>query len=367
MILFKTYFKIAFKNKVSILLYLGLTVVVSIIFISGDTSSPFDAQATKNIRVGLINQDTGAKNKGLITYLENNFTVIKTTEAKIKDGLFYGDYNYALRLKDDKYYAYQAPNTTNGYIVANYINNYLNTYESYYQTGLYQSEAELTEAVTKNLANTITLKDVAQVNKPENYRYFNMYAYGLLSAIIMGVGTVIVVLNKKNVYLRTIVSKMSNRKRNAIIFGCHFLLAFVLWLIVSLVSISVIGAIAFTPNFYMYLLNSFAFTIVCVGLAFLIGQLITSRNGLAGITNTLGLALSFLTGVFVPQYILSSFVLNIGKFTPSYWYVLNNDKIYTLANYDWSLILMPILIQLGFAVLFLGIGLVISNRKQKLA
>ena len=50
------------------------------------------------------------------------------------------------------------------------------------------------------------------------------------------------------------------------------------------------------------------------------------------IANILGLGMSFLCGIFVPQAFLGNTVLAIGRFLPAYWYVRITNMFGSYAN-----------------------------------
>jgi ABC-2 type transport system permease protein len=92
-----------------------------------------------------------------------------------------------------------------------------------------------------------------------------------------------------------------------------------------------------------------------------------SRNVQNGVTNVISLGLSFFSGIFVPLDQMTDSVLSVARFTPTYWYVKNTDDIASLSSFtsaSLSPIFISMLIQLGFAVAFLGVALVIAKQKQ---
>jgi ABC-2 type transport system permease protein len=79
------------------------------------------------------------------------------------------------------------------------------------------------------------------------------------------------------------------------------------------------------------------------------------------------LGTSFISGVFVPQELLSDTVLRVASFTPNYWFVKSNITISGLDNITAKTvtpIFYNMLIVLGFAVAALAIALVITKQKR---
>ena len=120
------------------------------------------------------------------------------------------------------------------------------------------------------------------------------------------------------------------------------------------------------PSTLYYVVNSLVFALSASGLSFLIGNLVNGRETINAVANILVLSSSFISGVFVPQALLGENVLRIASFMPAYWYVKANNKISELMVFDWqnlSEIFTYALIQLGFALAFFIIALVVGKRK----
>jgi ABC-2 type transport system permease protein len=107
--------------------------------------------------------------------------------------------------------------------------------------------------------------------------------------------------------------------------------------------------------------------IACLGISFLLGTLIKKRNAQAPLQNTLTLAFSFLSGAFVPQFMLGKTVLTIASFTPTYWYIKSNHAIVALSNFSLGNIapvLFNMLVVLGFGAAALLVAMAISKKRS---
>jgi ABC-2 type transport system permease protein len=114
-------------------------------------------------------------------------------------------------------------------------------------------------------------------------------------------------------------------------------------------------------------LNALVFMIACLGISFLLGTLIKKRNAQAPLQNTLTLAFSFLSGAFVPQFMLGKTVLTIASFTPNYWYIKSNHAIAALSSFSLGNIapvLNNMLIVLGFGAAALLVAMAISKKRS---
>ena len=117
----------------------------------------------------------------------------------------------------------------------------------------------------------------------------------------------------------------------------------------------------------MHALNLFAVCIVSLSIGFLIGSIFTNSSVRMAAANTVSLSLCFVSGVFVPQEILSQTINIIASFTPIYWYVKGNNEISSLLEVKLDSI-KPIItymgIQLLFAAAIMSAGLLISKQKS---
>lgn len=118
----------------------------------------------------------------------------------------------------------------------------------------------------------------------------------------------------------------------------------------------------FSINGLHSLLNSAMVLLFSIALTLLVSTFALKQQSLSMIANVASLGLSFLSGIFVPQYLLGKGVLAVAHFLPTYWYIRLNsmlggisDEILTTAKY-WRFIG----IQFGFFVAIFCIYLVSS-------
>ena len=104
-------------------------------------------------------------------------------------------------------------------------------------------------------------------------------------------------------------------------------------------------------------------------MAFLLGNFVKDGGGQNIAANFISLGLSFLGGSFVPLELLGDSVLQVARYTPSYWYNHAVEAISGLVRFD-SQALGPVFIsmaiQTGFAAAVFSVALVISKfRRQR--
>ena len=185
-------------------------------------------------------------------------------------------------------------------------------------------------------------------------------------SIVMGIGIAMIVFNGKTVHERTVVSSMPLGKRNIGLTISSLIFSLMVWALTLVIGLQVSGITEFDEIVKMFILNSFIFTLVCCSLGFLVSQFIKNKIVLNTAISTLGLVLSFISGAFVPQAMLTGITRDIAQFTPTYWFVKGNELIRDMGTaIDWSSLTNGILIQLGFALAFAALALAVSRYKME--
>ena len=136
------------------------------------------------------------------------------------------------------------------------------------------------------------------------------------------------ILRKKEIASRINCSSLTLHSKNKqITLGC-IVYSFILWLILMIIG-GVFGGFnnLFATKGLLCMLNSFIFLLICISITLLISIFTTSDNVLNMIANCIGLGMSFLSGIFVPQWFLGDTVLSIARFLPAYWYIKTNNML----------------------------------------
>lgn len=372
MIVFSTYLKILKRNFLSVFMVFIIFSGVSYFFVNLNSNSggfSLDNYDIKITKVALVNNSTSIKNKGLENYLKDEFTVesIKNNERSIKDALFYGAIDYAIIINDNDYQDYTPANTNGGILVKSYVNAYLNTYQNLEKSKAYPKD-ELAKQTLNSLNEKVDVNYLERaITNGENQKtktFYNLFAYAIITTLIIGISTVSMVLDKKSVLKRTIISKISVSQRNIQIFLGHTCFTIVIWLAANIAATLLVNIELFSKQHLFYLFNSFVFILSISSLSFLITNFIKNQNALSAISNIVGLGLSFISGIFIPQVVLSPFVLKIASFMPAYWYVQANERIASTEDLDFGMIIQPTLMMLVFVIVFMVISLVISKHRK---
>ena len=248
----------------------------------------------------------------------------------------------------------------------NTINSYLNTFDLIQSAETTANENEIVNQTVENInlrANVILEDDDGTVNFLRFY--FNMFVYGGIGSIVMGIGIVMIAFNRKTVYERTVVSSTKLKKRNVQLSFASLIFSIAAWAITVVAGLFVTGASLADDFTIMFMLNSFVFVMVCCSLGFLISQFLKKMVVLSAVISVISLVFSFISGAFVPLDLLSDLTIAIAKFTPTYWFVLGNDLIAEMTTFDLEPLMNGMLLQLGFAAIFVAFALVVSKYKME--
>lgn len=144
-------------------------------------------------------------------------------------------------------------------------------------------------------------------------------------------------------------------------------LAVAVWAVACAMIFIAYGRFAFSAGIVLMCLNVMVFTIASLSIGLLAGKFVKDHMAQAALTNVISLGTSFICGVFVSQNLLGKTVLQIASFTPGYWYIKAVRDISVLENFSaGSLkpVVYSMLIQLGFAAVFILIALAASRQKH---
>lgn len=296
--------------------------------------------------------------------------------------MFFGSVDYIVRVpkgftaeflngKDVQLQKTAIPDSANSYYMDSMIDNYLNTAKTYSDNIKNLSQAEIVSYVDNDLSQT-TQVDLSNFNEQNSNAascayYFNFLAYALFAVLILGVCVVMMVFTDTNLKMRNLCSPLKLKNMNMQMVLGNISFALISWFLLIIASFIMYGSYMFTANALLLLLNSLVFTFAALSVSYLIGNVIKSRGAMSAAANVVALGSSFLCGVFVPQYLLGKTVLNIASFTPTYWYVKNNNNIVNIVNFNMHN-LMPVfinmLIVLGFAAAILIVTLVVIKQRR---
>lgn len=251
------------------------------------------------------------------------------------------------------------------------LDRFLNIAKVYVDSGMDQQQ--IVENMKTDFSKVANVEFMDASNNagqgPLNF-YYNFANYTILMICVYVIAMIMASFNNIKIKRRNLISKTNYKKINAQLFAGNFCLVLLIWALYAVIALVIYPNSMLTGQGLLMAINSLVFCISALSIGFLIGSLIKSKEATIGISNILALGSSFICGAFVPQEILSSFLLKVGKFLPSYWYIKTNDDIALLSNYNFNTlqpIFINMLIVLGFAILIYVITNITTKLKLKTA
>ena len=382
MTVFKTFWKILNKNKITVIFY---TVMLLIFGISNmQTSEKSMSFVADKPDVFIVNNDEEKGiTKDLINYITQNSNIveIENTEEKINDALFYRDVNYVVYIPENYNKGFMEGKnpeikikSTGDYqaafeemIVTRYIK-----VANIYQKSIKDEDkliSKINETLSKETEVEITSKlDTNTISKATFY--YNFASYSILACLMLIISLILNSFNDEMIRKRIVVSSTNYKKHNRILLLSNCIYSLILWLFYVGISFVILGNIMTTKTGVVYIINSLVLTICATTLSFLIGNLISNKGALNGIVNVIALGSSFLCGAFVPMEWLPDSVLKIAHALPTYYYIKTNELLKNLEKFNYETLkplITNMVIILGFALIFTILTNIITKKKRKIA
>lgn len=387
MTVFKAFLRILARNKWVILMYSAILIIFSVFSLQANESTvTFEA-----VKPDLCIIDHDAEEgitKSLVDYLSANNNIIDLPvddPDAISDALFYRKINYLVEIPAgfrDDFLAGRNPAITtrstgdyNASLAEMNLTRFLDVANQYLATAASSDAQAVNEAtLIKNLETTLATEVDVQLTSALDTTsldraafYYNFMNYPLLVGCIYIVATVMLSFRDEKISRRIAMGGVTPEHVNRILLAANAFFALALWLSYVLISFVVVGPVMFSLHGLWLILNSFVFTLCATALAFLIANLLRSRNAINGITNVVALGSSFLCGAFVPITWLPDGVVAAAHILPSYWYISANDLITTLETFTFDSlqpVILHLLVILAFAALFTIIANLLSHRRK---
>ncbi len=387
MTVFKAFLRILARNKWVILMYSAILIVFSVFSLQANESTvTFEAVKPD---LCIINHDAEEGiTKSLVDYLSANNNIIDLPADDpdaISDALFYRKINYLVEIPAgfrDDFLAGRNPAITtrstgdyNASLAEMNLTRFLDVANQYLATAASSGTQTVDEStLIKNLETTLATEVDVQLTSALDTTsldraafYYNFMNYPLLVGCIYIVATVMLSFRDEKISRRIAMGGVTPEHVNRILLAANALFALALWLSYVLISFVVVGPVMFSLHGLWLILNSFVFTLCATALAFLIANLLRSRNAINGITNVVALGSSFLCGAFVPITWLPEGVVAVAHILPSYWYISANDFITTLETFTFDSlqpVILHLLVILAFTTLFTVIANLLSHRRK---
>jgi ABC-2 type transport system permease protein len=382
---YKAFFKIIQKNLAQLVIYVVVFLVFAIL-IANTYENPVNTDfAETKVNIAFLNHDADSiLIEDFKEYISQyaNLAITQDDPQKLQDALYFRTVEYIVRIgegftenflngKEVQIEKAVVAGSTSGVYMDGLINKYFNTANTYVENIADLSVQELVQYVRRDLAQkaeVVLLPGTQNKNMDElaGY-YFNFIAYSLMAILILGVSAVMIVFNQDDLKRRSLCSpvKIENINFQMILGTLSF--AVLSWLVLMVASFIMYKDYMFQESGLLYILNSFVFILPALSISYLIGNTVKSKDAMSAVANVVSLGSCFISGVFVPQEILGDTVLKIASFTPTYWYIKNNNEISRLVSFEFENltgIFNNMLIMAGFAAAFFAITSVVMKQKR---
>lgn len=378
---FNAFFRIIWKYKFSVILFTAIFLGLSIVFgaMAGDSTEQVYKET--KVSIAVFDHDQTEASKAVYDYLgkvHSIETVEDTFDAKMEaffnakiigiieiepgfeEGLLNGDL-------EGKLTAYNNPIGSGNIFVSMQAQEYVSTLNSFLSLGY-----DMEEAIEKTEENLGLASEIGFVSEDAgkeylpHYYYFMYLTYALVSICIYALSPVFIRFRQKDLKDRMNCAAFSEKKRSlvlaagALVFGLGLLLLF---LVIGIGLYSNMDG--FWEEIKFYAANALVHLLFAISIPLLLSTLIQKINVISVFANIIGLGLSFISGVFVPQELLSEGVLKVAKCFPTYWYVDIVNKIQEMgANLAWADISMGLSIQFLYALALFALSLVAVKVKK---
>ena len=380
--------KVTKRHLVSLGVYLGIFAVLAVMLTAfNNTSQSLSFEAVRP-SAAIVNRDgESALVRGLEDFLAGYADMVKLEDDReaLQDARFFDAVDYILIIpqgfaKDFSQGGGTLEKNTRftsaeGRYADLLVNRYLSAARAYRQAPEL-SEEELLEAVKADASVQAEVEKKSFLESQpidESFQvYFRTLPYIMMAVLILAVTTVMMVFNKPDLRMRNLCAPVKLRHVNLQLALYNVCLGGVAWLVLCAMAFLFYGGRIQGTDVrlvLLILLNSICYLFVCLSVAFLLGNFVKDGGGQNIAANFISLGLSFLGGSFVPLELLGDSVLQVARYTPSYWYNHAVEAISGLVRFD-SQALGPVFIsmaiQTGFAAAVFSVALVISKfRRQR--
>lgn len=378
--IFKAFFKISKHSLGIMIMYTVIFLVLLEMMAANRNPSSVSEFTESSINLAIFDNDMSSLSKDLTDYLslKHNIVEFDFSLDTIRDKMYNRTVDYVLIIPENFYEktlnnedisltSYKLPESVSAQFIELQINSFVSLYSTYLKTC-----DDASCAYIKTITTLEQEADVSVYNNDSNtsslplVHYFYLFIpYVFISVLTMCVTPILISMNKEEIKIRTLCSKLPATKRNIYIALSTFGIGFAVFLFFGIFSIFRFTDEMFTFVGLLRILNCFIFMIVCLSICFLFGTIMKNKNFISMAANIIGLGSSFLTGVFVDRFLLSPSVLAIGRLFPTYWYVDVELALTDGISGNTNTILVGYGIQILFAILLFAIGIVFSKSTKK--
>ena len=369
--IFKAFFMVMRKYTYNFSMYLGI--FCGVLFggvlpnVDQNTAQKY---VSPTVEYAILDLDDSELSRGLSEYLEKTHEkkeVRSFDEELIRDDLYRRYIGVAIVLEkgfqegfekgESAEYIkfYDIPDNTYAVVFSGCVQEYLKQVRIGTRGGL--TVGESVAKAGEQLGNKIEVtypEDGASGARDKTYYFFLYLPWILTLMMVVALTPVLARLNEERIRKRVNASPYKFSRMNTEIYLAMFIVGFGVCVVLFAIALMT-GTV--NSNVGLYVINMFVMMLVALSITFLVSKFVKNDMIISLIGNVLGLGMSFLCGVFVPQSVMSPTILKVAHILPAYWYVKANDAINAYKPGNLSSVFGPIGVELLFAVTLFGAGL----------
>ncbi len=396
--LYKNFFRMIRAHRGVVILYLAIMVIYTVSMIYSapyafDQNKTVDTEKSanySNLVVTLRDHDHSELSQGVQRFLETcgDVNVDETSsEERINDILYFRLVDFYIEIPEGFQESVEAGEepamsyishsqvSGNTFSFVNDVDSFVNVYRSYRAMGL-PSDESVAKALETSVADvSFAIVSEAEEAKAGDARSYALYmslmffCFTCLCVMCTAIGAVIIESNKKMVSDRIDVSPVPASKRNWSNFAGLMTCAGVI--ILAMMFFALVygrGTEMIRKYTWVILLNLITTTFYVSALTLFVCSFSPKASSLNLISNSLGLSMSFLCGIYVPFEVLGKSVQTFAHFLPFFWSgkVLNTIYAGSGMNYTYSAgsIFSSLGVQVLFGVAFLLLAMIVRKTRR---
>lgn len=381
---FKTFFKVGVKHLPALSIYYIIFAVLTFLLGSSSQSNIDQNFQMKSLDICIIDEDNSTASRELTSYLGSihNLVKLENDPEVLQDYIYYRYISYILTIPEgfeEKLSAgdtdglltnVKVPGSSSGYFVDQQVSQFIQAVTLYEFGGssLEDALAKAKETLAGNdVVESITFQNEIGGSQKEVYYFYQYLPYIFIALLLCGLSPILITFRKTEINARTNCSSLRPEKRSLQLALACVVYSIFIWASFLLLGFLAYGKSMLTGNALLAMANSLVFLLFATALALFISTFDPTFDVINMIANVVGIGMSFLCGVFVPQSMLSDTVLRIGRFLPAYWYVRANNM---LAGFSADLMSMNLWwksvgIQLLFAAAFFSLTLLAGTKRRR--
>lgn len=258
MIVFKNFWKILNKNKITVIIYTIMLLIFGVSNISNSEKNMGFVDTKPDILI--VNND---ENKGitqdLVKYLSANANIIDidNDEEKINDALFYRDVSYVMYIPQNYSKDFmdgknpQIDIKSTGDYEASFAEMILSRYikvANIYQNSI-KGEYELVDKVNETLLIDTKTQITSKLDTNKLSRttlYYNFASYSILACLILIISIILSSFNEEKIKKRITISSTNYKKHNMLLLISNCCFSLFLWMLYVIISIVILKDVMLT-------------------------------------------------------------------------------------------------------------------------